>query len=130
VAADRLRPGRAQQQYDRLAARTAARVLATYSTSFGWGTRLLGPVGRRDIRAVYGLVRVADEIVDSYRGPTARIELDRLEEATERGLSSGYSANLVVHAFARTARHTGIGPAETRPFFASMRADLQVAGHD
>jgi phytoene/squalene synthetase len=39
-------------------------------------------------------------------------------------MSTGYSANVVVHAFARTARATGFGPELTRPFFASMRRDL------
>lgn len=117
-------------RYDQVAARTSAQVLAAYSTSFGLGTRLLGRAARRDIRAVYGLVRLADEVVDTYRGPTAALELDDLETATERVLTTGYSSNLVVHAFGRAARHAGIGTAETRPFFASMRADLQVTSHD
>lgn len=117
-------------RYDQVAARTAARMLSAYSTSFGLGTRLLGHTARRDIRAVYGLVRLADEVVDTYRGPTAAAELDELEAATARALQTGYSANLVVHAFARTARHTGIDAQETGPFFASMRADLHVARHD
>lgn len=117
-------------RYDQVAARTSARMLAAYSTSFGLGTRVLGRGARRDIRAVYGLVRLADEVVDTYRGPTAAVELDELEAATDRALATGYSSNLVVHAFGRTARHTGIGADETRPFFASMRADLQVSAHD
>ncbi|WP_028045260.1 squalene/phytoene synthase family protein [Cellulomonas sp. URHE0023] len=121
---------RALRLYDTTAARTSATVLAAYSTSFGLGTRLLGRRGQRDIRAVYALVRLADEVVDTYRGDDAGAELDELEEQTHRALRTGYSTNLVVHAFARTARRVGITTAETVPFFASMRADLTVHTHD
>jgi len=116
--------------YDRTAARTSAGVLAAYSTSFGLGTRLLGRRAQQDIRAVYALVRLADEVVDTYRGQDAGDELDELEAQTHRALRTGYSTNLVVHAFARTARRVGITEAETVPFFASMRADLTVHTHD
>nr|WP_315094794.1 squalene/phytoene synthase family protein [uncultured Cellulomonas sp.] len=121
---------RALRLYDATAARTSAGVLAAYSTSFGLGTRLLGRRGQQDIRAVYALVRLADEVVDTYRGADAGAELDELEEQTARALRTGYSTNLVVHAFARTARRVGITAAETGPFFASMRADLTVREHD
>ncbi|QGQ18461.1 squalene synthase [Cellulomonas sp. JZ18] len=116
--------------YDATAARASAVVLRAYSTSFGLGTRLLGGRARHDIEAVYALVRLADEVVDTYRGPDAGAELDELEAQTARALVTGYSTNVVVHAFARTARRTGIGHAEVDPFFASMRADLTVREHD
>jgi phytoene/squalene synthetase len=116
--------------YDRTAARASSTVLAGYSTSFGLGTRLLGPRARRDIEAVYALVRIADEVVDTRGGADAGALLDELEAQTARALVTGWSTNLVVHAFARTARRTGIGPAEVDPFFASMRADLTVRVHD
>lgn len=116
--------------YDRTAARASRAVLAGYSTSFGLGTRLLGPRARRDIEAVYALVRIADEVVDTRGGDDAAALLDELEAQTARALGSGWSTNLVVHAFARTARRVGIGPAQVDPFFASMRADLTVRVHD
>ncbi|WP_336706680.1 phytoene/squalene synthase family protein [Oerskovia sp. USHLN155] len=119
-----------QMLYDRTAARASRAVLTGYSTSFGLGSRLLGSVARRDIDAVYGLVRVADEVVDTRRGEGADALLTGLEEETARALASGYSTNLVVHSFARTARRTGIGHAEIDPFFASMRMDLTVQVHD
>jgi phytoene/squalene synthetase len=50
--------------------------------------------------------------------------LDGLEAQTEAALACGYSTNLVVHAFAHTAREAGIDIRLTRPFFASMRRDL------
>ncbi|MGN8244723.1 phytoene/squalene synthase family protein [Cellulomonas soli] len=121
---------RSRRLYDATAGRTSRTVLHAYSTSFGMGTRLLGARARHDIEAVYALVRLADEVVDTYRGADAAAELDALQAQTLRALGTGYSTNLVVHAFARTARRTGIGPAEIDPFFASMRADLTVRTHD
>lgn len=108
----------------------AARVLGAYSTSFGLATRLLPPSQRAMIEDVYALVRVADEVVD---GPAheaglapaeCRDALDALEAETYAALRSGFSANIVVHAFATTARTIGIDEALVRPFFASMRRDL------
>lgn len=121
---------RAIRLYDSTAARAGRAVLAGYSTSFGLGSRLLGARARADIEAVYALVRIADEIVDTYRGPDAGALLDELETQTARALESGWSTNLVVHAFAATARRTGIGHDELDPFFASMRTDLTVRVHD
>jgi len=122
--------------YDAVADETASGVIRRYSTSFGLASRLLGPDIRQHVENVYALVRVADEIVD---GPAAeaglddaaaRRCLDDFEAETETAMRQGFSANLVVHAFARTARETGFGAELTRPFFASMRADLVASEHD
>ena len=59
----------AQRRYDATAARASRAVLRTYSTSFGIGTRLLPPRSRADIEAVYALVRLADEVVDTLPRP-------------------------------------------------------------
>lgn len=122
--------------YDRTADAAAGAVIARYSTSFALACRLLGPRLRTHVRNVYSLVRVADEVVD---GPASdagldtrrqREVLDALEHDTLRAMDEGFSANLVVHAFARTARATGISPTLVTPFFASMRVDLDTATHD
>ncbi|WP_402462858.1 phytoene/squalene synthase family protein [Isoptericola aurantiacus] len=120
--------------YDVAATRSAATVVDEYSTSFGWACRLLGPEIRDHVRAVYALVRIADEIVDDMAADLSTAERDRvlteLEQETGAALRRGRSANLVVHAFARTARRFGIGHELVDPFFASMRADLSVTEHD
>lgn len=56
--------------------------------------------------------------------------LDELETETILAIERGFSANLVVHAFARTARECGISEDLVRPFFASMRTDLSTTRHD
>ncbi|MWV57627.1 phytoene desaturase family protein [Rathayibacter sp. VKM Ac-2754] len=126
---------RQSELYDRVAHEASAQVIRRYSTSFGLATRLLGPGVRERVEDVYALVRVADEIVDGVaeeaRLDRAAVEeaLDAFEAETERALETGYSANLVIHAFARTARATGFGTELTAPFFASMRADLRETEH-
>lgn len=122
--------------YTRTAAAAAGQVIGRYSTSFSWACRTLPRECRRDISSIYALVRVADEVVDGTAsaaglatGPV-RAALDELETEVERGLTSGFSTNLVVHAFADVARRHGFGRELTAPFFASMRADLDVSEHD
>lgn len=122
--------------YDKTAQDAAAAVIAAYSTSFGLATRLLGPRPRPHVRNIYALVRIADEIVDGPAAaagldPTAeRAVLDELETESHAAIDRGFSSNLIVHAFARTARECGIGEPLIGPFFASMRTDLLTARHD
>ncbi|MCD5345260.1 phytoene/squalene synthase family protein [Agromyces sp. S2-1-8] len=122
--------------YHRTARLGSARVITEYSTSFGLASRLCSRAVRTHVAAIYALVRIADEIVD---GPAEEAGLDRderravldaLEVETERAIRCGYSANLVVDAFAQTARATGFGVESTRPFFASMRRDLDPVDFD
>jgi phytoene/squalene synthetase len=119
--------------YDAVSEASAAVVIRRYSTSFGIASRLFAEPARTDIRNVYALVRVADEIVDlpdpDLQTPVRARMLDALHEDTTQALASGHSGNLVVHAFAGTARRTGIGPDLVDPFFASMRMDLDVSVH-
>jgi 15-cis-phytoene synthase len=117
-------------RYDAAAEACAAVVIGRYSTSFDAAARLLDPASRRSIRSIYALVRIADEIVDGTAreaglgGDELRGLLDGLEAETESALHRGYSTNLIVHAFAQTAGEAGIDTRLTRPFFASMRRDL------
>lgn len=119
--------------YTRTAQRSSARVMRGYSTSFGVASRLFGSRVRTHVENIYSLVRIADEIVDGAAfeaGLCARQQrelLDALETETNYAMATGYSTNLVVHAFASTARATGFGTELTGPFFAAMRRDLSSA---
>jgi phytoene/squalene synthetase len=129
----RARPDDAHAALDRFTRASeivASDVIRAYSTSFGLATRLLGRRHRQHIRNIYAMVRVADEIVD---GVAAEAGLDAAaqEEAlaayvaeTHRAMRIGYSSNIVLHAFAQTARESGIGESRTQPFFDSMRSDI------
>ncbi|MFK5633459.1 MULTISPECIES: phytoene/squalene synthase family protein [unclassified Ornithinimicrobium] len=121
-------------RYDETARASAGIVIDRYSTSFGWATRMLDEPVRTHVRCIYALVRVADELVDDEDQDWGRDDraavLDGLHQETLRAVGSGCSANLVVHAFALTAREHGIRPEIIDPFFDSMRADLSVQVHD
>ncbi len=121
--------------YTRVAQETSQGVIRRYSTSFGLASRLLQPRVRTHIGNFYALVRLADEIVDGVAAEAgvspeeARVMLDALEADTERALQVGYSTNLIVHAFAFSARSVGVTAELTAPFFHSMRMDLTETEH-
>jgi 15-cis-phytoene synthase len=119
--------------YDQVSEASAGVVIRAYSSSFGLASRLLGEPVRTRICNVYALVRVADEIVDNPDPSvdlTARARmLAALQEDVRHALVSGHSANLVVHAFARTAILAGVGVELVDPFFDSMRMDLTATSH-
>ena len=122
--------------YDRVAEETASIVIRRYSTSFGLASRLLDVSVRQHVENIYALVRIADEIVDGAAEESgldmvaAARQLNELERETDDAMAHGFSANLVVHAFALTARETGFGTELTAPFFESMRTDLSAKQHD
>jgi len=84
------------------------------------------------------MVRVADEIVDGSAAEAQRVEkavspeqmLNEFENETYRAMELGYSTNLILHAFAQTARLVGIKKDIVEPFFVSMRMDLTEKEHD
>jgi len=94
-----------------------------FSTSFSLASRLFGTELRSHVCNIYGLVRIADEIVDTYGGPDQLSLLNDLEAETYWAIERGYSSNLVVHAFAITAARYGIDQTLIAPFFESMRID-------
>ena len=123
----------ARSLYDAVSEGSAAVVIRQYSSSFGLASRLLAEPVRTQVRNIYALVRVADEIVDNP-DPALGVEprermLTWLHEDVRHALRTGWSANLVVHAFARTAARCGIGDELVDPFFASMRTDLTTTTH-
>jgi phytoene/squalene synthetase len=128
-----LRRAAPRNLYDSVSEDATAVVIREYSSSFGMASRLLAEPVRTQVRNIYGLVRVADEIVDNPdpdlgTEPRATM-LTRLQEDVRHALDTGYSGNLVVHAFARTALAVGIDDGLVAPFFTSMRMDLDVTEH-
>ena len=124
------------RRYDRMAFRAARQVIASYSTSFGLATRMLGKQQRTDISNLYAMVRIADEIVD---GTTKAAGLDipatttLLEEYEHHVLAAPlrrFHPDPILHAYAITARRCKFNPEHIRAFFTSMRTDLQKSMHD
>lgn len=124
--------------YTMAAQRAAREVIYSYSTSFGLATRLLGKNFQGHVENIYALVRVADEIVDGSAAQARELSkqvdpeqlLAEFETETYRAMETGYSTNLIIHAFAQTARAVGIEKLIVEPFFYSMRQDLTEKEHD
>ncbi len=99
-------------------------VTEKYSTSFGSSTKLFPNNMRPYIYAIYGLVRIADEVVDTYRGKDVEIIIETLEKDVYEAIKRGYSTNPVIQSFVITARGYGIDKKLIKPFFKSMKMDL------
>jgi phytoene synthase len=104
----------------------AEKLTKRYSTSFSMSSQLFPASIRPAIYAIYGMVRIADEIVDTYRGGDALELLNRFEADIAASLKSttGYSTNPIIHAFVDTAKKYQITSELTAPFFNSMRVDV------
>ena len=76
------------------------------------------------------MVRLADEIVDTYRGDDMAAQLDAFEAEVYGACNIGYSSNPVIHAFALTARLYRIDRSLIGPFFTSMRVDVRRTAYD
>jgi phytoene synthase len=124
--------------YTQAAHKAAREVIYSYSTSFGLATRLLDVSFRPHVENIYALVRVADEIVDGSAEQAKALDasidpaalLGEFEQETYKAMQTGYSTNLIIHAFASTARLVGITKEIVEPFFYSMAQDLTETEHD
>lgn len=110
--------------YQKTAYQISRLLTNSYSTSFSLSSRFFTPSVRSHIYAIYGLVRIADEVVDTYQGADAGKLLDQLENQTNEAIESGYSTNPIIHSFALTVREFKIDSQLITAFFASMRMDL------
>lgn len=114
-------------RYDQAASRAAAQVMGQYSTSFSLATRLLRGRVREDIRHLYAVVRIADELVDGTADQAsidAAAALDAYEAAILAAPEKRLHTDPVVHSYAITARRCGFQREHLVAFFDSMRADL------
>ena len=113
-----------KQLYDEISNQTASLITKKYSTSFSLAVSLLDRSIRQDVYNIYGFVRVADEIVDSFDGYPQEDVFDRFEEEFWISLKIGISANPVIHAFQNTIVKYDISISLVKAFLKSMRADI------
>lgn len=103
----------------------ASKIVTTkYSTSFSIGILLLDKEIRDHIYSIYGFVRLADEIVDSFHGYNQEYLLDKFESDTYEAIKNGISLNPILNNFQRTVNEYDLDHKHIDAFFQSMRMDL------
>lgn len=110
--------------FDDISFATSRLVTKKYSTSFSTAVRLLAPSIRQDIYNIYGFVRLADEIVDSFQGYDQAALFHRFEDDLALALEGNISTNPVLNAFQHTVKKHSIPADLIRSFMGSMARDL------
>lgn len=95
-----------------------------YSTSFSMGIMAFAPKFREPIYAVYGFVRLADEIVDTFHGFDKKKMLSDFRSETYKAIETGLSTNPILHAFQLVVNKYGIDREYIDAFLDSMEMDL------
>ncbi|MDN3724897.1 phytoene/squalene synthase family protein [Aequorivita sp. SDUM287046] len=113
-----------KELFDIVSESCSKKVTETYSTSFSWATRMLGPSIRQDIYNIYGFVRFADEIVDSFHNYEKEILFNRFETSLEEALHDRISLNPILNSFQKTVYKYNIDTDLIHVFMESMRWDL------
>lgn len=99
-------------------------VTKTYSTSFSMATKMLASSIRQDIYNIYGFVRLADEIVDSFHSYPKKEMFSKFEVDLEIALQNKISLNPILNAFQHTYHNYNINRELVDSFMNSMRMDL------
>ena len=110
--------------YDVVSHECSKLVTNRYSTSFSLGTRLLDSSIRTDIYNIYGFVRFADEIVDSFHEFNKEKLLNRFEEDLMHAIKYKISLNPILNSFQFTVNDKKIDLELIQAFLESMRMDL------
>jgi 15-cis-phytoene synthase len=95
-----------------------------YSTSFSMGIRVFAKKFRAPIYGVYGFVRFADEIVDTFHDHNKKDLLERFRQDTYRAIEEGISLNPVLHSFQKVVNEYHIERDLIDAFLDSMEMDL------
>ncbi|WP_336691043.1 MULTISPECIES: phytoene/squalene synthase family protein [unclassified Chryseobacterium] len=111
--------------FDDLSYKISRETTRQYSTSFSLGIMALSPKIRNPIYAIYGYVRLADEIVDSFHDHDKQKLLSKYKEETFCALEDKISLNPVLHSFQETVHQYKIDYALIHQFLKSMEMDLQ-----
>ncbi|WP_292901273.1 phytoene/squalene synthase family protein [Nonlabens sp.] len=110
--------------FDKVSRDCSRAVTENYSTSFSLASKMLGPTIRQDIHNIYGFVRFADEIVDTFHDFDKRSLLDRFEKDLTSAIAEKISLNPILNSFQETANNYDITPDMYGAFMNSMRLDL------
>lgn len=110
--------------YNKVTFKCSKLVTQEYSTSFSLGIKLLDKSIRNAIYSIYGFVRFADEIVDSFHTFDKEELLNRFEQDYYRAYNEKISLNPILHSFQMVVKEYDIDDHLIQAFLKSMRSDL------
>jgi phytoene synthase len=116
--------------FDLVCHKSSEIITKNYSTSFSLGIKVFDRKFRRPIYDIYGFVRFADEIVDTYMGEHASYLLDKFRRDTFEAIEHKVSFNPILHAFQKVVNEFGIDHHLIDAFLDSMEMDLHKDNHD
>ncbi len=111
--------------FDKLSAECSKITTKRYSTSFSLGIYFLSKRIRGPIYAIYGFVRFADEIVDSFHDFDKKYLLEKFKNDTFEAIEQGISLNPVLNSFQKVVNEYGIDHVLIHQFLRSMEMDLE-----
>ncbi len=112
------------QLYKELSYKTSELTTKLYSTSFSAGLMCMSKQSRRAIYSVYGFLRQADEIVDTFHQYHKKQLIEEFEKEYYSCMQRGISLNLIINSFALTVKEYDIPPDLVEAFLNSMKSDL------
>ena len=111
--------------FDKVSLECSRNVTNSYSTSFSLATKMLSKNIRQDIYNIYGFVRLADEIVDTFHDFDKKILLDRFIDELDYSLKNNISTNPILNSFQFTVNKYKIDYELIDAFLTSMKMDLK-----
>jgi 15-cis-phytoene synthase len=118
-----------QTLFDNLSAETAKITTLRYSTSFSLGIKFLSKELHRPIYNIYGFVRFADEIVDTFHEHDKSTLLEEFKSDTYKAIQRGISLNPILNAFQETVNQYQIPMELIDTFLRSMEMDLDKSAY-
>ncbi len=115
--------------FDELSTSCSKKTTQLYSTSFSLGIYFLKPAFRRAIYGIYGFVRLADEIVDSFHGYDQEVMMTRIRKDTQDAIRERISINPILNSFQQVVHAYQIEWELTDTFLKSMEMDLLKKEH-
>ena len=119
-----------KELYDSVSINCSRLTTKTYSTSFSIGIWCLGKALRDPIYAIYGFVRLADEIVDTFHDYDKKVLLERFKVETHLAIDEKISLNPILNSFQATVNQVGIDKELIDQFLLSMEMDLEKKQYD
>ncbi len=116
--------------FDEVAIKCSRLTTRSYSTSFSLGIQLLGKELRDPVYAIYGFVRFADEIVDTFHDYNKEELLTKFKSDTYEAIESGISLNPILNSFQHAVNRYNIDHDLIETFLKSMEMDLLQVEYD